>query len=204
MRLLLDVCAASRTLQSALVSQGHDVVSARDRYSRASDEALLALAHSERRVLVTEDKDFGELVFLRRLPHPCIVRLVGLRVTQQAEAPRDLIARHSTSMSEGAIIVVTPSRVRIRSTSRDDISRGQASVEGATYGQTPQAIAKAIAKPAGAVVISSNGLDEPWSNPEFCPFPRFRRISRLPAGFDPFRGRAVVSGLDSAIRAGFA
>ena len=83
-------------------------------------------------MLVTEDKDFGELVFLRRLPHPCIVRLVGLRVTQQAEAPRDLIARHSTSMSEGAIIVVTPSRVRIRSTSPDDISRGQASVEGAT------------------------------------------------------------------------
>jgi hypothetical protein len=31
---------------------------------------LLALAREEGRVLITEDKDFGELVFLRGLPHP--------------------------------------------------------------------------------------------------------------------------------------
>ena len=77
----------------------------------------------ERRVLVTEDKDFGELVFMRRLSHPCIVRLVELRVTEKVEAMRDLIDRHGDAMREGAIIVVTRTRVRIRSTGyggRDD------------------------------------------------------------------------------------
>ena len=49
---------------------GHDVRAARGELARASDEALLALAYEEDRVLVTEDKDFGELVFLRRLRHP--------------------------------------------------------------------------------------------------------------------------------------
>lgn len=123
MRFLLDVCAASRTLHESLIGLGHDVLSARDGYSRASDETLLALAFEERRVLVTEDKDFGELVYLRRLPHPCIVRLVGLRVTEKVDAMRDLIERHGDAMREGAVIVVTGRRVRIRSArpgERDD------------------------------------------------------------------------------------
>ena len=60
------------------------------RISGASDETLLALAYPERRVLVTEDKDFGEFVCLRRLPHPCIVRLVGLTVAEKVGAMGDL------------------------------------------------------------------------------------------------------------------
>ena len=114
MKFLLDVCAASRTVQQALVDDGHDVLSARDGHGQASDEELLALAHGEERVLVTEDKDFGELVFLRRLPHPCIVRLVGLGVAEQADALRDLIERHGDALGAGAIIVVSSTRVRIR------------------------------------------------------------------------------------------
>lgn len=50
-----------------LTDLGHDVLSARETAPGASDEALLALANQERRVLVTEDKDFGDLVFVRRL-----------------------------------------------------------------------------------------------------------------------------------------
>ena len=114
MKFLLDACAASRTLHKALIDLGHDVLSARDGYGNASDEALLALAYNEERVLVTEDKDFGELVFLRRLPHTCIVRLVELSVAETADAMRDLIERHGDAMREGAIIVVTRNRLRIR------------------------------------------------------------------------------------------
>ena len=95
---------------------GHDVRSARGEHARASDEALLALAYDEHRVLVTEDKDFGELVFLRRLPHPCIVRLVALTVSEQVAAMQDLIQRHGDALRAGAIVVVTRRRVRIRGT----------------------------------------------------------------------------------------
>lgn len=82
--------------------------------TRASDETLLALAHNEHRVLITEDKDFRELVFLHRRPHPCIVRLVELRVAEKEEAIRELIEQHGEALPAGAIVVVTRNRVRIR------------------------------------------------------------------------------------------
>lgn len=44
MKFLLDACAASRTLHKALIDLGHDVLSAGEGYTHATDEALLALA----------------------------------------------------------------------------------------------------------------------------------------------------------------
>lgn len=98
MRFLLDVYGASRVLHSTLTDFGHDVLSAWEGYANASDEALLDLAYREDRVLVTEDKDFGELVFSRGLRHPCIVRLDGLKTAEEASAMRDLIDRHGEVM----------------------------------------------------------------------------------------------------------
>ena len=120
MRFLLDVCASSRSLAAFLTDLGHDVVSVRDRDPGASDDALLALAHEENRILVTEDKDFGELVFVRRQPHPCIVRFVEMRVVEKVAAMRELIERHADAMREDALIVATRGRVRIRSGRRGD------------------------------------------------------------------------------------
>ena len=61
MKFLLDVCAESVPVREALVNLGHDVLSAREHCPQASDEALLGLAREEQRVLITEDKDFGNL-----------------------------------------------------------------------------------------------------------------------------------------------
>ena len=97
-----------------MAAQGHDVLSALERNPRATDEELLALALEEGRILVTEDKDFGELVFVRKLPHPCIVRFVALTVAEKVTAMRELIGQHAEAMSEGALIVVMRRRVRIR------------------------------------------------------------------------------------------
>ena len=114
MRFLLDVCASSRRMQATLARLGHDVVSALEYDPRASDEVLLALATSEERVLITEDKDFGELVFVRRLPHPCIIRFVEMTVAEKVSAMEILLEREKDAMRQGTIIVVTKSRVRIR------------------------------------------------------------------------------------------
>lgn len=93
---------------------GHDVLSARRLGPGVTDEELLALAYREERILVTEDKDFGELVFVQRLPHPCIVRFVEMRVGEKVEAMRDLIERHASAMERGVLVVVTSHRVRLR------------------------------------------------------------------------------------------
>ena len=97
-----------------LPALGHDVVSALERNPRATDDELLALATEERRVIITEDKDFGEIAFVRRLPHPCIIRFVNMRVAEKVTAMKDLIESHPEAMQDGNLIVVTQSRVRIR------------------------------------------------------------------------------------------
>ena len=114
MKFLLDVCASSRSMQAALAGLGHDVLSAVDVAPHAADDELLALALAEGRVLITEDKDFGELVFVRRLPHPCIIRFTSMRVAEKVAAMRSLLEEHQDSMREGSMIVVTRNRVRIR------------------------------------------------------------------------------------------
>ena len=114
MRFLLDVCASSRSMHALLTGMGHDVLSAFERDPRATDEELLALANEEQRILITEDKDFGELVFLRQLQHPCIIRFGDMRVEEKVAKMRDLIEHHADEMHGGALIVVTSSLVRIR------------------------------------------------------------------------------------------
>jgi predicted nuclease of predicted toxin-antitoxin system len=75
---------------------------------------LLDLAFQEKRVLVTEDKDFGELVFVHRLPHPSIVRFVEMRVEDQVKAMQELLTRYPEELEAKALIVVTTGRIRIR------------------------------------------------------------------------------------------
>ena len=68
MKLLLDTCVwggASQELEAA----GHDVLWAGEWTEDPGDEEILARAHSEERILVTLDKDFGELAIVHRMPH---------------------------------------------------------------------------------------------------------------------------------------
>ncbi|MBI2267356.1 MAG: DUF5615 family PIN-like protein [Armatimonadetes bacterium] len=67
MKFLLDACVSSKSLRDRLKSLGHDVSSALEIDPRATDKFLMELARSEERVILTEDKDFGELVFLKKL-----------------------------------------------------------------------------------------------------------------------------------------
>jgi predicted nuclease of predicted toxin-antitoxin system len=65
-------------------------------------------------VLVTEDNDFGELVFVRRLPHGPIVRLVELTVDQQVGGMAEMLDRHVAELVGPVIITITRGRIRIR------------------------------------------------------------------------------------------
>ncbi len=116
MKFLLDVCVASQILCKTLANAGHDVLSASDEHATSPDEDLLALAFEQERILVTKDKDFGKLIFVQHLPHPCVIRLARLTPTEEAEAILDLIENESGPISERAILVVTGKHIRIRLT----------------------------------------------------------------------------------------
>jgi predicted nuclease of predicted toxin-antitoxin system len=101
-----------------LRSCGHDVSSASEFLAGESDESVLRRARDEGRILITDDKDFGELVVHRRL---ATAGVLLLRLRDPSVHRR--IARLGTiwptieSKLDGAFVVVSDRRVRVRSAS---------------------------------------------------------------------------------------
>ena len=67
MRLLADE-NFDRTVIQALRHSGHDVRAIGETNAAAPDELVIEIARNEGRVLLTEDKDFGDLVYNRAQP----------------------------------------------------------------------------------------------------------------------------------------
>jgi predicted nuclease of predicted toxin-antitoxin system len=71
-RWLADECVAA-PLVASLRSVGQDVVYVAEAAASLGDSDVIALAMRENRVLLTEDKDFGDLVFRRGFSVPGVV-----------------------------------------------------------------------------------------------------------------------------------
>lgn len=112
MKFLFDACVSSGVSRK-LQSEGHDTLWAGDWPENPSDDEILERAHREGRILITLDKDFGELAIVHGRPHSGIVRLVNLTSRQQAEACLRVIELHGDELTSGAIITVEPNRIRI-------------------------------------------------------------------------------------------
>ncbi len=65
MKILLDTCVWFG-VRTNLLAAGYDV-DAEQRWSEDPDEEILAAAYREDRILVTLDKDFGELAIVREI-----------------------------------------------------------------------------------------------------------------------------------------
>jgi predicted nuclease of predicted toxin-antitoxin system len=113
MKVLLDACVWGGA-KKALTDAGHDTVWAGDWPEDPGDEEILAIAASQQRILVTLDKDFGELVVVHGQPHAGIVRLVSIAARQQGPVCLRILAAHGAELQAGALITAEPDRVRIR------------------------------------------------------------------------------------------
>lgn len=74
MRFLVDECTGP-TVAKWLTKLGHDVYSVYDESPGMSDEDILGKALAEGRILITNDKDFGEMIFRERREHKGVVFL---------------------------------------------------------------------------------------------------------------------------------
>ena len=75
---------------------------------------ILARARDEGRILVTLDKDFGELAVRHGKFHCGILRLVSMPAGRQASVCLQVLASHGPELASGAIITAEPGRLRIR------------------------------------------------------------------------------------------
>jgi len=119
MKLLLDTCVWGG-VTNQLRAEGLDVVWSGDWSEDPGDDEILAIAYAESRILVTLDKDFGELAIVYRKPHCGIVRLVNISAKQQATICLRVLTLHGTELEAGAIVTASSKRMRIRPASLKD------------------------------------------------------------------------------------
>lgn len=98
----------------ALRHEGYDVVWIRTYAPGSTDEAILAQAQTESRVLMTFDKDFGEMAFRRGLRASIGIILFRIETTSSVQATTLVLAAvKSRSDWAGHFSVVEKDRIRM-------------------------------------------------------------------------------------------
>ena len=72
-------------------------------------------------VLVTLDKDFGELAIVKGMAHSSIIRLVGLRARDQGPVCGVVLEKYAAELRAKAILTVDAFRVRIRPADSENV-----------------------------------------------------------------------------------
>jgi len=103
-----------------LRSVGHDVLAVAENMPQADDRDILVRAASEGRILVTNDKDFGELVFRNGRGHRGVVllRLHNESSANRVRVMKAVIEQYADRLA-GRFTVATEAGVRIRPASAD-------------------------------------------------------------------------------------
>ncbi len=119
MRFLVDECtgpAVARWLRQ----WRHDVFSVYEQSRGADDDSILQRAYAENRILITNDKDFGELIYRGKKLHRGVIllRLEDERADNKIAVLQRLFGLYADRLTDN-FVVVTESTVRFASKSID-------------------------------------------------------------------------------------
>ena len=104
-----------RAAVEALRANGHDVTWIRTSAPGSKDVDVLAMAVRENRILITFDKDFGELAWRAKLPATSGVILFRVPMPKPGDAGSHLAGRIGERDDwEGHFSVIEPRRIRMR------------------------------------------------------------------------------------------
>ena len=113
MRFLADE-SCDFTVVRMLRAAGHDVIAVSEVTPRADDSDVIKLAVREKRILLTEDKDFGQLVFAHGQKSPGVIFLrfpVAARKKIAEEVVRFVTERGEKLAA--CFVTIQPGRIRI-------------------------------------------------------------------------------------------
>lgn len=114
MNLVVDE-SVDNLIVDALRRDGHNVLYISEFAPSIDDDTVLDLANQHDALLLTEDKDFGELVFRNKRIHTGIVliRLSGLSPQAKMHSVSTAFENQGAEL-RNAFSVISPGRVRIR------------------------------------------------------------------------------------------
>ncbi|MCX7158444.1 MAG: DUF5615 family PIN-like protein [Proteobacteria bacterium] len=116
MKFLADAGISPRTVEF-LRASGHDAIHVRELdMQRASDAQILERCRSEKRVLLTFDLDFGDLLALGILTDPSVLIFRMSDETAPAVNARiaAVLTERTTELESGTLILVEETRYRVR------------------------------------------------------------------------------------------
>lgn len=98
-----------------LREDSYEIFSIAEQSHGISDEQVLAIAHEKGALLITQDKDFGELVYRLGKAHEGVIllRLAGLNPYDKADLCLIVVNQHKNEFP-GAFTVVYKDLVKIR------------------------------------------------------------------------------------------
>ena len=104
-----------RQIITRLRQDGHLVLDVTEMDPGISDDKVLSMANESKAILLTADRDFGDLVFRQgQLTEGVVlIRLSGLPSTKKAELVSAIINQHAKELQQ-AFSVITPGSFRIR------------------------------------------------------------------------------------------
>lgn len=118
MKFLIDN-ALSPALVERLNKAGHEAVHVRQyELQAADDERIFERAQEEQRVVVSADTDFATLLASRKGHSPSVILFrhgAQRRPEDQAEALLSNLAPMEADLETGSVVVIEPSRIRVRS-----------------------------------------------------------------------------------------
>jgi predicted nuclease of predicted toxin-antitoxin system len=114
MRLIADE-GLDKPIVHVLRNADFDVLYILETNQGADDDLILATANSQQRILLTQDKDFGELVFRLQRAHygVILIRLEGFAPALKAQIVLDAMKTHKEELIN-SFTVIQPNAIRIR------------------------------------------------------------------------------------------
>jgi predicted nuclease of predicted toxin-antitoxin system len=98
----------------ALRATGHDVLAVAELASGSDDAMVMEMASRENRILLTEDKDFGQLVYAYSQQSSGVI-FIRYPTSARKTLPNALVALVSELGNDliGSFVVLSPGRIRI-------------------------------------------------------------------------------------------
>jgi len=117
MKILADIHISPITVHF-LQNLGYDAIRVNEILpSNSSDKTIVETAKKQRRVIITQDLDFSEIISLAGKKSPSLVslRLSSSRIEYVNKRLEEVLPKIEYDVEKGSIIVVEDSRIRLRS-----------------------------------------------------------------------------------------
>lgn len=114
MKFLIDACAGGR-ITSWLSQLGHDVLEVRGKNMAMPDTEVIRWAMNDGRIVVTIDKDFGEILFAQENYKCSVIRLPDVPIESRKAILNSIVVKYEKFLEQNnCVITATKKRIRMK------------------------------------------------------------------------------------------